>query len=118
LYIGEAILAFLFGVIIGQGRPSSFRILLIKTLIGPYGANIFNPRHWGDGDSETTQAITLEITRVVLAVGVFAIGVELPSKYMKKHYKSILFLSVSYLLDSWCLEKKTILIESISVWAQ
>jgi NhaP-type Na+/H+ or K+/H+ antiporter len=93
--MGEAILAFLFGVIIGQSRPSSFRLLLIKTPTGPYGANIFNPRHWGDGNSETTQAITLEITRVVLAVGVFAIGVELPSRYLKNHYKSLLFLSVS-----------------------
>ena len=36
--------------------------------------------------------ITLEITRVVLAIGVFAIGVELPNKYLKKHWRSMLFL--------------------------
>jgi len=81
--------------LVSRGRPFFFGLLLIKTTTGPYGANIFNPRHWGDGDSETVQAITLEITRVVLAVGLFAVGVELPSKYMKKHYKSLLFLSVS-----------------------
>jgi sodium/hydrogen antiporter len=81
---------------VSRGRPPFFfGLLLIKTPTGPYGANIFNPRNWGDGDSETVQAITLEITRVVLAVGLFAVGVELPSKYMKKHYKSLLFLSVS-----------------------
>jgi sodium/hydrogen antiporter len=59
---------------------------------GPYGGNVFNPRQWGNGNEETVQAITLEITRVVLAVGVFAIGVELPSKYLQKHWKSLLFL--------------------------
>lgn len=61
--------------------------------LGPYGAHIFSPRDWGGNDADNvTDAITLEVTRVVLAVGVFAIGVELPSKYMKKHAKSLLFL--------------------------
>ena len=60
--------------------------------LGPYGAHIFSPRDWGGGDTQVTNAITLEVTRVVLAVGVFAIGVELPSKYMKKHARSLVFL--------------------------
>ena len=38
--------------------------------------------------------ITLEFTRVILAVGVFAIGVELPKAYMKRHWKSLFFLLV------------------------
>jgi len=46
--------------------------------IGPYGANVFNPRDWGGGAGGTSDEITLELTRVVLAIGVFAIGVELP----------------------------------------
>jgi hypothetical protein len=50
--------------------------------IGPFGANIFNPRDWGGASDETTNTITLELTRVVLAIGVFAIGVELPKAYM------------------------------------
>ena len=73
LYIGEAPLAFLFGVI-----------------IGPYGANIFNPRSFGD--EATSNIITLEVTRVILAVGVFAIGVELPKAYMAKHWKPLFYL--------------------------
>lgn len=36
--------------------------------------------------------ITLEFTRVVLAIGVFAIGVELPKQYLKKHWWSLFFL--------------------------
>ncbi len=43
---------------------------------GPYGAGIFDPRAWGNEDS--TNTVVLEFTRVVLAIGVFAIGVELP----------------------------------------
>lgn len=39
-----------------------------------------------------TNEITLEFTRVVLAIGVFAVGVELPKQYMKKHWKSLAFL--------------------------
>ncbi|KAI0754863.1 Sodium/hydrogen exchanger family-domain-containing protein [Daedaleopsis nitida] len=84
LYIGEAIWAFLFGVV-----------------IGPYGANIFDPRGWGGGDREVTNTITLEVTRVVLAIGVFAIGVELPKAYMQKHWKSLLFLLGPVMTWGW-----------------
>jgi NhaP-type Na+/H+ or K+/H+ antiporter len=59
---------------------------------GPYGANIFDPRSWGN--SESTNIITLEFTRIVIAIGVFAIGVELPKKYMYRHWKSLFFLIV------------------------
>lgn len=80
LYIGEACWAFLFGVI-----------------IGPEGVNIFNPRQWSHSDSSLINSkdmdtITLEITRIVLAIGVFAIGVELPKQYMKRHWRSLFFL--------------------------
>ncbi|KAI5123463.1 hypothetical protein M0805_008833 [Coniferiporia weirii] len=84
LYIGEAPLAFVFGVI-----------------IGPYGANLFDPRSWGGGSDETVNAITLEVTRVILAVGVFAIGVELPKAYMQKHWKSLFFLLVPVMTWGW-----------------
>ncbi|KAI0076338.1 hypothetical protein K474DRAFT_1663178 [Panus rudis PR-1116 ss-1] len=84
LYIGEACWAFLFGVV-----------------VGPYGANIFNPRSWGSGDEATVNTITLEFTRVVLAIGVFAIGVELPKAYMKRHWKSLFFLLAPVMTWGW-----------------
>ncbi|TFK93083.1 hypothetical protein K466DRAFT_479289 [Polyporus arcularius HHB13444] len=84
LYIGEAIWAFVFGVV-----------------IGPYGANIFDPRGWGGGSHEVTNTITLEVTRVVLAIGVFAIGVELPKAYMQRHWKSLLFLLGPVMTWGW-----------------
>jgi sodium/hydrogen antiporter len=84
---------------------------LFGVIIGPYGANIFNPRGWGnDPTGEVTDAITLEFTRVVLAIGVFAIGVELPKAYMAKHWKSLFFLLapvmtwvrlISYIFNLW-----------------
>ncbi|KAG6819398.1 hypothetical protein H0H93_012185 [Arthromyces matolae] len=82
LYIGEACWAFLFGVI-----------------IGPYGANVFDPRRWANEDD--TNVITLEFTRVVLAIGVFAIGVELPKAYMIRHWKSLFFLLVPVMTWGW-----------------
>ncbi len=53
---------------------------------------MFDPRSWGSGNPDTVNAITLEFTRVVLAIGVFAIGVELPKAYMARHWKSLFFL--------------------------
>lgn len=92
LYIGEAIWAFLFGVVIGKSETSPFNPIPLTffALLGPYGANIFDPRAWGNHN--TANFITLELTRVVLAIGVFAVGVELPKAYMRKHWQSILFL--------------------------
>jgi NhaP-type Na+/H+ or K+/H+ antiporter len=66
--------------------------LLCHAKLGPYGAGIFDPRSWAGGSPAITDAITLELTRVVLAIGVFAIGVELPKAYMARHWKSLLFL--------------------------
>jgi NhaP-type Na+/H+ or K+/H+ antiporter len=45
--------------------------------------------------------ITLEVTRVVLAIGVFAIGVELPKQYMLKHWKSLFMLLVPVMTYGW-----------------
>jgi len=56
LYIGEATVATIFGVI-----------------FGPYCAGILDPNSWGNVDR-----ITLEFSRIVLVVQCFAIGVELP----------------------------------------
>ncbi|KIK92425.1 hypothetical protein PAXRUDRAFT_829968 [Paxillus rubicundulus Ve08.2h10] len=84
LYIGEACWAFLFGVI-----------------IGPYGAGIFDPRGWANNNEDVSNTITLEFTRVVLAIGVFAIGVELPKAYVARHWKSLTFLLGPVMAWGW-----------------
>ncbi|KAG9124548.1 hypothetical protein FRC07_011171 [Ceratobasidium sp. 392] len=82
-YIGEAVIATVFGII-----------------IGPYVAGIFDPRGWA-GSHEVVNEITLEVTRVVLAIGVFAIGVELPKQYMLKHWRSLFYLLVPVMTYGW-----------------
>ncbi|KEP47892.1 Na+/H+ antiporter Nha1 [Rhizoctonia solani 123E] len=82
-YIGEAVIATVFGII-----------------IGPYCAGLFDPRGWANSH-EVVNEITLEVTRVVLAIGVFAIGVELPKQYMLKHWKSIFMLLVPVMTYGW-----------------
>ena len=44
------------------------------TFQGPF----LNPYRWGGRSDHVTNIVILEITRAVLAIGVFAIGVESP----------------------------------------
>lgn len=73
LYAGEAIIA----TCIGIG-------------FGPYGANIFSPTDWAGG--RHVDEITIEVTRVVIALSVFGVGVELPRAYVWKHWRSLAIL--------------------------
>jgi len=87
MYIGEATVATLCGVI-----------------FGPHAANLINPNSWGSVD-----IVTIEFSRIVLVVQCFAVGVELPKFYMEKHWKSVVFLLVPVMTFGW-------LITSLFVW--
>lgn len=65
--------------------------------MGPHCADVFDPRSW----TSDTRAITLEVMRVVLAVGLFAIGAELPKSYMTTHVRSLLVLVVPTMAIGW-----------------
>ncbi|EJD54300.1 hypothetical protein AURDEDRAFT_141237 [Auricularia subglabra TFB-10046 SS5] len=80
LYLGEVVLGTGFGI-----------------LMGPYVANVFNPRSW----TSDSNAITLEVMRVVLAAGVFAIGVELPKSYLWKKRRSLLIMVIPTMAVGW-----------------
>ena len=82
MYVNEVVLGTCFGV-----------------LMGPHVANIFDPRSWGS--TETSQRITLEVMRVVLATGLFAIGVELPQSYLADHARSLLVMVVPTMAIGW-----------------
>lgn len=69
-------------------------------LIGPHCAGIFDPHTWGT-TVETQNKITLEIMRVVLATGLFAIGVELPCAYLAEHLRSLLVMVVPTMAFGW-----------------
>ncbi|KAL1965702.1 hypothetical protein VTN77DRAFT_5202 [Rasamsonia byssochlamydoides] len=79
LYIGEATVATLCGII-----------------FGPYAAKLFDPASWGNVDK-----ITLECSRIVLVVQCFAVGVELPKSYMERHWKSVTLLLVPVMTWGW-----------------
>jgi len=79
LYIGESTVAGIFGII-----------------VGPVCLDWFNPLDWGNSDS-----ITLEITRIVLCLQIFAVAVELPRKYMLKHWLSIVMLLLPVMTVGW-----------------
>lgn len=79
MYIGEATVATLCGII-----------------FGPHAANLIDPNSWGSVD-----VITLEFSRVVLVVQCFAVGVELPKFYMEKHWKSVSFLLIPVMTVGW-----------------
>ncbi|KAJ6095962.1 Na(+)/H(+) antiporter [Penicillium sp. IBT 16267x] len=87
LYIGEATVATLCGII-----------------FGPHAANLFNPASWGNVDK-----ITLECSRIVLVVQCFAVGVELPKAYMERHWRSVVLLLLPVMTWGW-------LITSLFIW--
>lgn len=87
LYIGEATVATICGVI-----------------FGPVAANLINPLEWGN-----TDIVTIEFSRIVLVVQCFAVGVELPRFYMERHWKSVIYLLVPVMTFGW-------LITSLFVW--
>ncbi|MBW0528732.1 hypothetical protein O181_068447, partial [Austropuccinia psidii MF-1] len=82
LYIGEAIIAVVFGII-----------------LGPYVTGVFDPRAWSSGHH--FDQITLELTRIVIALSVFAVGVELPSAYILRHWRSLAWLLGPAMLLGW-----------------
>lgn len=65
--------------------------------MGPHCANIFDPRSWNDDSNK----ITLEVMRIVLATGLFAIGVELPQSYLADHAKGLLVMVVPTMAFGW-----------------
>ncbi|EMD65072.1 hypothetical protein GGP41_003719 [Bipolaris sorokiniana] len=87
LYIGEATVATICGII-----------------FGPHAANLIDPSTWGNVD-----LITLEFSRVVLVVQCFAVGVELPRAYMEKHWRSVVLLLLPVMTFGW-------LITSLFIW--
>jgi sodium/hydrogen antiporter len=87
LYIGEATVATICGII-----------------FGPHAANLINPLTWGNTDQ-----ITLEFSRIVLVVQCFAVGVELPKAYMERHWRSVTFLLVPVMTFGW-------LVTSLFIW--
>ncbi|PFH47473.1 hypothetical protein AMATHDRAFT_77194 [Amanita thiersii Skay4041] len=80
LYLNEVVLSTAFGVI-----------------VGPYVAGVFDPRSW----MKNADIITLEVTRIVLAITLFSIGVELPRSYTIDRAKCLLLIIVPTMIVGW-----------------
>lgn len=88
LYIGEATVATLAGLI-----------------LGPHCLGWLDPVSWGNSDY-----MTLEICRIVLCIQIVAIAVELPRKYMKKHWLSVAIFLLPVMTCGW-------LVVGLFIWA-
>ena len=69
---------------------------LVGIIFGPRGFDIVDPLSWGWEDN-----ITQEFSRIVVGVQVFAVGVELPKRYLKKHWRSVAILLGPVMTFGW-----------------
>lgn len=88
LYIGEATVATIAGLI-----------------FGPHCLKWLDPLSWGNSDH-----LTLEICRIVLCIQIVAVAVELPRKYMKKHWLSVTIFLLPVMTCGW-------LVVGLFIWA-
>ncbi|GMM32188.1 Nha1 protein [Martiniozyma asiatica (nom. inval.)] len=79
LYLGEASAATIYGLI-----------------VGPHCLNWFNPISWGN-----YMYLTLEISRVLLCIEIVAVAVELPKKYVWKHWFSLFLMLIPGMVAGW-----------------
>lgn len=69
---------------------------LVGVAFGPFGVGVLDPQksEWGDN-------ITQEVTRIIVGVQVFAVGVELPKAYFSRHWKSVAMMLGPVMVFSW-----------------
>ncbi|KAF2836896.1 Na/H antiporter, partial [Patellaria atrata CBS 101060] len=79
-------------------------------IFGPHATNLIRPLDYALGDPETLGTITLYFTRLVLGVQLVLAGVQLPSKYLKKEWKSLSLLLGPGMTAMW-------MSTSLLVWA-
>ncbi|ETS80679.1 hypothetical protein PFICI_08208 [Pestalotiopsis fici W106-1] len=64
--------------------------------LGPLAADVSGANKWAFQDN-----ITQELARVVTCVQVFAVGLDLPSAYVKRHWRGLLVLLVPNMIFGW-----------------
>ncbi len=84
--------------------------LLAGVVFSPSAANFVRPLQYANQDHDTLTAITLYFTRLVLGVQLVLAGVQLPSKYLHREWKSLALLLGPAMTAMW-------LSSSLIVWA-
>ena len=92
------ILYALFSELIKNGAHLSEPPLATLTgvIFGPRGLTVLNPFEWGFEDN-----VTQELSRIIVGIQVFAVGIELPGGYMGRHWRSILVLLGPLMTFGW-----------------
>ncbi|TXT11265.1 hypothetical protein VHUM_02016 [Vanrija humicola] len=84
LFMSEALLAFVAGIV-----------------FGPLAANVFSPLDWVNGSQKDLSYITFEITRVVIAIQVLFTGISLPKAYLWRERLSLFTLLIPIMTAAW-----------------
>ncbi|KAK5162544.1 Sodium/hydrogen exchanger family-domain-containing protein [Cryomyces antarcticus] len=84
--------------------------LVAGLIFSPHATNFIKPLDYALGSEEALGTITLYFTRLVLGVQLVLAGVQLPSKYLKKEWRSLALLLGPGMTVMW-------LSTSLLVWA-
>lgn len=75
--------------------------LLAGITFSPHAANLIKPLEYAEGSQESLDTITLYFTRLVLGVQLVLAGVQLPSKYLQREWKSLALLLGPGMIGMW-----------------
>lgn len=75
--------------------------MLAGIILSPHATNLLKPLDYASGSQETLGTITLYFTRLVLGVQLVLAGVQLPSKYLLKEWKSLVLLLGPGMIFMW-----------------
>lgn len=84
--------------------------LVAGVIFSPHAANLIRPKEYVFGNVGTLQTATLYFTRLVLGIQLVIAGIQLPSKYLKKEWKSLALLLGPGLTAMW-------VCTSLIIWA-
>lgn len=70
--------------------------LLTGIIFGPKGFGALDPKAWGFEDT-----VMQEFARVITCLQVFIVGLELPKRYVPKHYPSVLWMLGPVMAFGW-----------------
>jgi sodium/hydrogen antiporter len=77
---------------------------LAGILMGPRtGVAVLDPKTW-----EWRDDVTQELTRVIVGVQVFVVGIELPRRWLSRHWRSVLMLLVPVMSFGWLISAAVI----------
>ncbi|KAF2674864.1 Sodium/hydrogen exchanger [Microthyrium microscopicum] len=70
--------------------------VLYGIVLGPHVLKVIVPNDWGFNDE-----ILQEITRIIVGIQCFVVGIELPKLYFGRHWESVLYLLGPIMTFSW-----------------